>query len=315
MKQSRLSTWVQQGRIIALMLLFWMTFPEMANAAEQKVLLINSNSTVKRYVDIQKEFLQQWSGPSQVVDMQGKEDASEKIVDIVKKYQPDVIFNIGSQAHTLANEQFKNIRQVFAAVINWRRFPVGEYALGVSNEPMSGMQFSLMRSLFPNLHRIGVLYNPEVNMEWVEAASQEAKAWQFDILARPITNPSQLRDKLNILLGETDALWLISDPVVLASKEAVQMIFTTADQLRKPVVAYNELFAQYGAVLVVSVDIPTIGRQAAILARKIISGTKSSDEKVVSAAGSYVILNRKQVSRYHIKINNDATDMINKIIE
>ncbi|MBF0180251.1 MAG: hypothetical protein HQM03_09530 [Magnetococcales bacterium] len=298
-----------------LILLLCMLWAGGAIAAEPKILIINSNGAIARYEEIRKEFLAQLGQPAHTVDLQGKEDATASVAAEVARYAPDIIFNIGSQAHQVANEKFKEIRQVFAAVINWRRFPVGEYALGVSNEPMSGMQFSLMRSLFPNLKRIGVLFSPEVNREWVETAAEEAKSWQFDLVTRPITDPSRLRDQLINLLEESDALWLISDPVVLSSKEAVLAIFAGADKLRKPVVAYNELFAQYGAALVVSVDTPTIGRQAAMLAKKILNSPKPAGEKVVSPAGSYVILNRKQVSRYDLKINNDAIDMINRIIE
>ena len=38
--------------------------------------------------------------------------------------------------------------------------------------------------------------------------------------------------------------------------------------MKKPVFSYNSAFASYGTVLMISADIPTIGRQAASLAEE-----------------------------------------------
>jgi len=84
--------------------------------------------------------------------------------------------------------------------------------------------------------------------------------------------------------------------------------------LKRPVFAYDDLFAHYGAVLILSADIPTVGRQAAELAAGIIAN-RVNVEKIQNPAGSQITLNMKKVEEYGIRLDEDALASVNRIIE
>ena len=87
-----------------------------------------------------------------------------------------------------------------------------------------------------------------------------------------------------------------------------------SDEMEKPVFSYDSAFASYGAVLMISADFPTIGRQAGSLAEEILANSQV-DEKFQPPAGSSITLNLKKVEKYGISFNRDALDSVNEIIE
>ncbi|MGZ5599798.1 MAG: ABC transporter substrate binding protein, partial [Methylobacter sp.] len=101
--------------------------------------------------------------------------------------------------------------------------------------------------------------------------------------------------------------------IVLGSKASVQQIFQSAQQQKKPVYAYSDVFIEQGAVLAISADIATIGRQSANLAL-MIDKDKLPEGRVQSPAGSTVTLNKCVLDDLRLKFNQDALDSVNKIV-
>ena len=91
-------------------------------------------------------------------------------------------------------------------------------------------------------------------------------------------------------------------------------MFKESDARKVPVFSYHDVFTEYGAVLIVSVDNPTIGRQAAGIAMEVLSVGKM-EEKVQSPAGSHIILNLKKVKEYGLPYKEEALGSVNQIIE
>ena len=86
------------------------------------------------------------------------------------------------------------------------------------------------------------------------------------------------------------------------------------DTEKIPIFSYHTAFAKFGAVLAVSADNATIGRQAASIATEVLSGTEI-DDKVQFPAGSYIILNLCKVRQYGLEYNEEALDSVNSIID
>jgi putative ABC transport system substrate-binding protein len=80
-----------------------------------------------------------------------------------------------------------------------------------------------------------------------------------------------------------------------------------------PVFTYHDIFAEYGATLIVSVDDGTIGRQSAGLSNDVLSGVKM-EEKIQYPAGSHIILNLKKVKEFDLPYNEQALGIVNQII-
>lgn len=300
------------------LLLLWLLIPcpwsVPARAESPVVLVVTSNADVEKYRAAQEAFmaaLPDWR--VSMLDL-GDEAKAEAAIRETSSLTPGLVFAIGSKAYSLAADRWKDRPLVFSSVLNWRRLAQTSRSHGISNEPLSRMQIYLFKSLLPGIRRIGVLYSREFTREWVEDMTVQAGEMGLEIRGAEVSASQTASRILPDLLASADALWLISDPLVITGKAALLEILAACDGRKIPVLSYNEAFAAAGATLVVAVDDPTIGRQAAGMARDILSGTPP-DETVQFPAGSSVILNMGKVKAHGLEFNPDALGQVNHVIE
>ena len=300
-------------KVLILLTAFWSAI---GFAQSSKVLIVNSDNTVYRYENIATEFkkvLQQNTYQWAEFNLNGHANAEVELKQLIQQENPALIYCIGTKAYSLVRNYAPHKKLLFSAVINWRRLDIDEYTYGVANELSSAQEISLLRYFFPTIKTIGLLYNDKFSREYVENIKKDALALNINIINQPINEMQEVNEALNELMPKIDMFWIISDPIVLSSKESVQQIFQTAQQQKKPVYAYSDVYIEQGAVLTVSADIATIGRQSAGLAMmmdkdKVPAGT------VQSPAGSTVTLNKCRLDALQLKFNQDALDSVNKIV-
>ena len=129
-----------------------------------------------------------------------------------------------------------------------------------------------------------------------------AKEMGVEIIGRSVSKKKQVISALKKLLPQVDAFWLISDPELMSTKEDLLNILQECNTQQVPVFSYHEAFADFGAILIVSADNPTKGRQAAGIVREVLAGSKL-EEKVQFPAGSYMVMNLKKVKQYALHFN------------
>jgi putative ABC transport system substrate-binding protein len=287
-----------------------------ADDSPPEILLLNSDFSVEKYRIIDEEFRKTLSSHIRVtrVDMKLEISAASAIKRILASKNYRLIYCVGSKAYLLANQYAGEKPLIFSSVINWQRMQVTDKTYGVSNELHTGMQITLFRYIFPKIKKIGVLYSREFSEEWFETAKAEAGAAGAEIIGRRVSGSHQTLTELKDILPDAEALWLISDPVVMPDKNVLLNILKLCDRQKLPVFSYNSIFATFGAVLAVSVDAPTIGRQASGIAEELLSGSRP-DEKVVFPAGTHIILNLHKVKAYGIQYNEESLGSVNQIIE
>jgi putative ABC transport system substrate-binding protein len=278
-----------------------------------KILLINSNASVEKYKVAQEEFKKSISRPILEINLEEEKWNIQRVQDFLYDEYPDLIYCIGTKAYLIAQKFVSERNIVFSSIINWQRLPVTEKTYGVSNELHPGMQMTMYRYVFPTVKRIGVLYSRSFNREWLRDAARIAKDMGVEIVEKSVHRSKDTIDALKTLLPQIDALWLISDPVVLSDKDVITEVFKACDVNKKPIFSYLEAFVEYGAVLIVSVDDPTLGRQAADIARETLTGRMVAG-KVQLPEGSHVILNLEKVTHYGLQYNESALGAVNQII-
>jgi putative ABC transport system substrate-binding protein len=298
--------------VLSILTLYFFFFSPISFGAEKsKILLINSNASVEKYKVVQDEFKKNISMPTIEVNL---ESVSGEDIEHITSYDPKMIYCIGSKAYSFAAKYFGNKEIIFSSILNYRRLTLTPKTYGISNEPHPRMPAYISRSIFPSVRRIGMLYSKEYTIQWFESIRDQAKELGIDIIGQVISDPKDSESFLKQLLGSCDAIWLISDPLVIPEERYLLNMLKLCDTYKKPVFSYNEIFAELGAVLVVSVDDPTIGRQAADMASGLLS-TQKSDEKVQFPAGSQVILNLKKAKEYGLEYNPNALGVVNTIIK
>ncbi|MBF0536649.1 MAG: hypothetical protein HQL03_00175 [Nitrospirae bacterium] len=297
---------------ICLLLLSLLAASAQGQGMKGKTIVINSGNSVERYSVAQREFSANYSFEKAYIDMDDKSVDEKKIKDTIKNEAPDIIYCIGTPAYLLAYKYTDNRPLIFSSLINWQRLPMGNNTYGTDNAVPVKLQISMFRYFFPEIKKLGVLYDERYNKEWVDKAVKEASVLGIHIEAKSITDTHALQASLKKLLESVDALWLIPDPGVISDKQSLGILLKQSATSKKPVFAYDAVF-ENDAAFVIYADAPTIGRQSAALAKDIIQQNQITD-KVQNPAGSYIIINLKKIKDYGLKLNTDALDSVTKII-
>lgn len=297
-------------KLYHILTVFFIIMPTALFAAEsRKILIVNSNASVEKYKLVQDIFKKNVSVP--VTDINLESMSGDNISGLP---EPTLIYCIGAKAYGFAAQNFSGKDIIFSSMLNYKRMNLTPRTYGVSYELHPRMSLYIVRSIFPTVKKIGMLYSKQFTRQWFENAGEQAKELGMEITGRAVSDSKDTESLLKQLIAETDAIWLISDPVVMPEEKYLTMVLKTCDVYKKPVLSYNEMFAELGASLVVSVDDPTIGRQAAGIASEILSGAKIED-KVQYPAGSQIILNLKKIKEYKIEYNSNALGTVNTVIQ
>ncbi|MDR4505632.1 MAG: hypothetical protein MRK01_12730 [Candidatus Scalindua sp.] len=281
---------------------------------EDTVIVLNSDASINKYSIAQTVFNSKMTRVALEIDLGSKWLDEEQIKKKIFAVDPDIIYCIGSKAYQMAYDLRRVRKLVFSLMINWERFPLGKNVYGVSNELSQDMQLTMYRYFFPGVNKIGVLYSKAYNVEWFKKTVRHAEEMGIEIIGKPIRKPEDIKSDLNTILPEVDALWLIPDPLVIRDIESIKVVFEASDEAKKPVFAYDKVFATFGASLIMSADVSTMGVQAADIVQGILD-EKEIAERVHYPAGSFVILNMKKVEEYDLLFNIDSLDSVNDIIE
>ncbi len=304
-----------KGINIILIFCFFLLAPGVAvSEGGPNILLLNSDKSVEKYRIVQEEFKKTIKYPVKEVYIKDRNRNLLDAKDFFSQKKFDLIYCIGSKAYMAAYRNVENTNIVFSSILNWQRLPDKPEIFGVSNELHTVMQIMLFRYIFPDIKTIGVLYSKKFNSQWFKQSKDEAKKVGIELIGKPAANTKSSRAEIINLLTEIDALWLISDPMIISSKKSLLNLLKLCDRYKVPVFSYNSVFIKYGAILIVSVDHPTIGRQAGSIAQELIEGNRK-DPNVQFPAGSQIILNLKKVKAFDLKYKEEALGSVNRIIE
>lgn len=283
--------------------------------APAKILIVNSDDSIVKYREVKEAFkLQITPDVGRIIDFK-IQDAKEPEVlgKLIKSESPDIIYAIGSVAYQLAAQYSGDKPILFSSVINWERFGREKNRYGVANELSLSQEMSLLRYVLPDLKRVGVIYDPHFSNERIVEARLQTQELGLKLVELKVEGADDLEEKLNSLLSEIDVLWVIADPGVLADNASVQKIFDMSTEMKKPIFTYSDAFVAYGASLIIAADTPTMGRQAANIAKSIVLH-ETIKENIQTPAGSTITLNTCQLSKISVSFNSDALDSINKLI-
>jgi len=310
---------VKQNYLLGLIFIFCCSLTSIAVAAppiaQAKILIINSDDTVIKYREVKEAFkLQIAPNMVRIIDFKIQDAKEPEVLEkLIKSESPDIIYAIGSNAYQLAAQYSGDKPLLFSSVINWERFGRGINKYGVANELSLSQEMSLLRYVLPDLKRVGVIYDPHFSTERIAEARIQTNELGLKLVELKVEGADDLEEKLNSLLSEIDVLWVIADPGVLADNATVQKIFAMSAEMKKPIFTYADGFVALGASLIIAADTPTMGRQAANIAKSILQH-ESIKEPIQTPAGSTITLNTCQLSKISVDFNSDALDSINKLI-
>ena len=204
-------------------------------------------------------------------DMQGDVAKGRKLARKIRASSAEVVLAVGLKAALAAKLEIVDIPVVFCMVLD----PIKN---GLNAPNMTGIRLEIpierqlrtMRSVLPAVRRVGVLYDPEKTGDLVEEARLMARAMGFELIAREVRTERDVPTTLRALIPQIEALWLIPDSSVL-TEDSVKFVMGTALDSNMPVIGFSSELVRNGALVGLSVSYEDVGRQAGLLARKILS--------------------------------------------
>lgn len=290
-------------------------------AQQNKILIVSTDGSLQRYRQMATEFKSVLQKDNYLltelnIKMYTDSEAESQLSQFVENEKPSFIYCIGAKAYLLAKDHTKDIPLLFSAAINWHRLAINDKTYGVANELSPEQELMILRDTFPSVKKIGLLFNNEMNHEYVQMIKQSAATLNIQIVEQSVDRAitkDEISGVLDDLLPTVDLFWIISDPVALDNKEFISQIFLSAKKLKKPVYAYSDVYIKYGAILAATADGATIGRQSANLV-SMLKNNRIPSERVQNPLGSEITLNLCIVEQLNIDLNKYALDSVNKIV-
>jgi putative ABC transport system substrate-binding protein len=255
--------------LLAVLCLIGMALPGRAAATEIVILKSADITAYNQAIDGFKAALAA-SATITEYDMQGDMARGRKLARKVRASNADLVLAVGIKAALAAKLEIVDIPILYCMVLDPEKNGLNApNMVGILLEVPIDRQFKEMRSILPGLKRIGVLYDPEKTGDFVDDARRIGKAFGLDLIARPVRSEKEVPAGLRTLIPQIDALWLIPDSTVL-TEESISFLLTTTLDANVPVIGFSSELVRSGALVGLSVNYEDVGRQAAVLARKIL---------------------------------------------
>ena len=204
-------------------------------------------------------------------DMQGDAKQGQKLARKIRDSDATLLLAVGVKAALVAKLEIADIPVIFCMVLDPAKHDLkAPNMTGIRLEVPIERQFRTMRSVLPSMKRIGVLYDPEKTGHLVEEARLLAKSMGLELVVKQVNTEKEVPPALRALLSQVEALWLVPDSTVL-TEDSLKFVLGTALDFNVPVIGFSSELVRSGALLGLSVSYEDMGRQAGLLAKKILS--------------------------------------------
>ncbi len=203
-------------------------------------------------------------------DLQGDLERGRKQARRLRASDASIVMAVGIKAALAAKLEILDIPVIYCLVLDPDKYDLRAPNLsGISLDVPLQQQLSTMRTVLPQLKRIGVLFDPAKSERYVQTASAVAKQQGLELVAHSVSSERELPPALRMLLPTVDALWLVPDTTVL-SDESLPFILQESLEANRPVFGFSPEFVKRGALLSLSVNYKEIGKQAARLSKQLL---------------------------------------------
>ncbi|MDH5473164.1 MAG: hypothetical protein OEY87_00170 [Gammaproteobacteria bacterium] len=216
---------------------------------------------------------------------------------------PTVIFALGSKAVQESINKLPD-RSLLATMILDKK-EVSKHSnnttviLMVSQEE----QLKWHRRILPKAKKIGILYDPQLNQEWVDIAKVTAAKLDLEIIDIPIHSARDIPPALKSLSHKVDSILGIADTTVYSGATA-KAVLLFSFRNRIPFVGLSNTWVKSGALYALDWDYSELGKQCADTALKILDGTDANKIEPQLANKTIYIINKKTADHMKIEIDD-----------
>lgn len=245
-------------------------------------------------------------------DLRGDLERGKQLARKVRTSETSLVIAVGLKAALAAQLEIANIPILYMMILDpMKHHLTATNMTGVLLEIPADRQFKILRSFLPTLHRVGILYDPEKTTAKLKETESRASTQEFHVQGFPVTQEKDIPQQLRALLLESDALWLVPDSTVLTD-ESVRFILESALAKQVPVIGFSTELTRLGALLSLSVDYGEVGREAGLLAKRILNGEPALPLKPISIQRIRITVNQKTARYLGITIPKELEGLIDE---
>jgi putative ABC transport system substrate-binding protein len=282
-----------------LSVVLFLIFFQGAAEAGQRIVAVQS-IRVAPYEQAVEGFKSVWGAEIKRLVISELDDAD--VVDRIYGIKPDMVLAIGMDALSKL-KAIKNIPVVYLMVLNPQSILSGEKNItGVSMNIPPDKQLSILREALPHVKRIGLLYDPKRTGPFVRAARNAAGRIGITLVAVEVHSPREVSSAMYGMRGKIDIFWMIPDLTVI-TPETLELFLLLSLEDKIPILTFSEKYVELGALLSIEIEAFDIGRQAAEMAKAILSGKDVRGIKPVDARKAVISVNLKVARKLGIRID------------
>jgi len=294
-------------------------FVQYAKAQESPLVLLLSNQqsgpynlTMEAFKDRLAQYLPQAEYMFHLADNEAETNPSH-LVSKDTKAPPDFIFSLGTRAATIAQSTFPDTPVLATMILQEKTLD------NKANKNVILVQFSVevqlewLQKFLPSVRRVGILYNPDQNSQWIKEAEKFSQGKNIEIVPFAINSAKQLKAGLKYISRNADVLLAIPDQTVYSGKTAKEVLLFSYRN-RIPFIGLSASWVKAGALYALGIDYQDLGRQAAELANNVLAG-KSAGKTPVYPEKIIYTLNSRTIDHLRLKINNDLIEGSAKVFD
>lgn len=180
----------------------------------------------------------------------------------------------------------------------------GANITGVSNRVSAKDQLAFFKTLFPNVKKIGVLYNPkEINsISLIDEVREAAKALDIALVFATTDKASEVMSTAESLKG-VDAFFVNNDNTFTSEWGDVVKV---ADQMGIPAFSSDSSLIPFGAVASFGADSEEVGKEAGAIVSSLLKGTSMEKLPPKNVSKPLRVINIAQLEKLKITISEEV---------
>lgn len=298
-----MTKWCRKGAVAAFTL-FLFAHPACVQAKEIVALL---DTHVQAYAEALAGFEKRSRATVRVLKCRrdGRLGDERAMIPRIRALHPLQVLVVGREPLEALAGRIKGVPIVFCMVAKPARIIAGRRNItGVSTDIPAGKLMAMAGRFSKQIHRIGVVYNPNESGAII-AAARKALARQHQVLdAKPARSRLEAMTAVREVMPKVDAYWVIMDRST-RSTDVIRYVFALAHYDGKSLIGATERHVQTGSLFAFSADNTGMGRQAANLSNKLLGGKRIASLPVEAPKRLILSLNRASFQKHAIPLSQD----------
>lgn len=236
-------------------------------------------------------------------NLDGKKGAAKDIVKLVSANKPDAILLIGLDAIKEIAPSVQSIPIIISMVSGVpQEVKNKSNVCGVLFDSSDSDIISYMKSAFPSLTSLGIIFNMDNSLDYAKAFREKAVEKGYSMELGNIKSFEELTPTLKLFKASgVQAIWLGKDKMLLSKTGFDAFLKATKDE-GIPIIAPYSTFTQKGAAYSISPSISDHGYIAGNLAIRISNGELPAEIGIVKTSKLSLSYNKNMIKLFTLEV-------------